>query len=328
MSNIIKSASDESIRDAASFIQEGRLVIFPTETVYGIGANALDGKAVAKIFEAKERPQFNPLIVHVADAAQAEDFVVMNDRARAVAQQFWPGPLTIILPRIDQCPVSELASAGLSTLAIRCPDHPVALDLIKTSGVPISAPSANKSGEPSATTPVHASESLAGKVDMILAAGTCQVGLESTVLDLSGDHPAILRPGAITAEDLKPLLGDVVYEIEATEKPKSPGQLLKHYAPSIPVRLKAIDVKPGEALLAFGSIKFMGVQGGGAASGLPDEQIRNLSEAGDLTEAAANLFAYLRELDNPQSNGIAVMDIPDTGLGIAINDRLKRAAQG
>ncbi len=324
----IVTTSKDAIAEAASILQGGGLVGLPTETVYGLAANALDGKAVARIFEAKNRPQFNPLIVHVPDAKEAEKYVEMNESARAVAAEFWPGPLTLILPRKEGSGISELASAGLPTLAIRVPAHPAAQELLKTSGLPLAAPSANASGEPSATTPRHVADSLGDNIDLILAAGPCAVGLESTVLDLSGDMPAILRPGAITAEDLEPLLGPVSHDTGTHDKPKSPGLLLKHYAPSIPVRLKAVDVEEGEALLAFGSIKFMGVKGGGAAKDLPDNRIRNLSESGDLTEAASNLFSYIRELDNPDFAGIAVMDIPDTGLGLAINDRLKRAAAG
>lgn len=328
MSAPIKTITPQSIKEAAEIIRSGGLVIFPTETVYGIGANALDGKAAAKIFEAKGRPQFNPLISHVASLKQAEELAHFDARAKALAQAFWPGPLTLILPRAENS-VSELVSAGLDTVALRMPSHPAALALIKEAGVPIAAPSANRSGEPSATTPKHAADSLGDKVDLILAAGPCEVGLESTVLDLSGEEALILRPGAITPEDIEPLIGPVRYGHEEADvnKPKSPGLLLKHYAPNLPVRLKAVDVKQGETLLAFGSIKFMGVEGGGAAKDLPEERLRNLSENADLHEAAANLFKYLRELDKPELSGIAVMDIPNTGLGIAINDRLKRAAE-
>lgn len=325
---IVKEATNAAIDEAAALLREGKLVALPTETVYGLGANALDGRAVARIFEAKGRPQFNPLIIHVSDLKSAEEIVVFDDRARAVAKAFWPGPLTIILPRKRECAVSELAGAGLPTLAVRVPVHPVAQALLKKAGVPVAAPSANKSGEPSATTPRHVLASLGENVDMVLAAGPCSVGVESTVLDLSEKTPVILRPGAVTAEDLKPLLDDVSYETGAPEKPKSPGLLLRHYAPSIPVRMRAVDVNADEALLAFGSLKFMGIKGGGSAKDLPDDQIRNLSESGDLNEAAANLFSMLRDLDQPGYKSIAVMDIPDRGLGIAINDRLRRAAKG
>ncbi|MEM6781161.1 MAG: L-threonylcarbamoyladenylate synthase [Pseudomonadota bacterium] len=327
MTRIVSYTSD-SIKEAADILKSGGLVGMPTETVYGLAANALDGKAVAGIFEAKNRPQFNPLIVHVPNAQEAEKYVVFDDRARAIANEFWPGPLTLILRRKDNCPISDLASAGLDTLAVRVPANEAAQELLKVCGLPLAAPSANASGQPSATSPKHVADSLGDAVDIILAAGTCEVGLESTVLDLSGDEPVILRPGAITAEDFKSILGDVDYDFGDHDKPKSPGQLLKHYAPSIPVRLKAVDVEKDEALLAFGSIKFMGIREGGSAIDLPDHQIRNLSESGDLHEAAAHLFAYLRELDNSGFKGIAVMDVPDEGLGVAINDRLDRAAAG
>jgi len=327
---VLKVSSPDVLREAATLLKTGELVVLPTETVYGLGANALDGEAVARIFAAKGRPSFNPVIVHVPDAENAQKYVTMDTRAKAVAAAFWPGPLTIILPRRDDCRVSELCSAGLPTLAIRVPAHPVALALLKESGLPIAAPSANVSGQVSATTPQHVAEGLGDKVAMILAAGPCEVGLESTVLDLSGDKPVVLRPGAITAEQIADVLDmDVGYDFgDHGNKVKSPGQLLKHYAPSVPVRLNAIDVMPGEALLAFGSIKFMGIKGGGSAKDLPATALRNLSDTGDLNQAAANLFRMLRELDRPEHKNIAVMNIPDQGLGIAINDRLKRAAAG
>ncbi len=294
----------------------------PTETVYGLAANALDGEAVAKIFEAKGRPSFNPLIIHVPDLESAGAYVDITEAARAVAQNFWPGPLTLILPRKDGCRVSELASAGLDTLAVRVPSHPAAQKLLKEAGVPVAAPSANKSGSLSPTTPAHVHDSLGSKVDLILAAGACDVGLESTVLDLSASEPAILRPGAVTAEELSEVLGvAVAYEHEETNAPKSPGMLLKHYAPNASVRLNAIDVQEDEALLAFGSDKFM------VAQDFPDDMKRNLSEGQDLNEAAANLFAMLKELDKSGAQQIAVMAIPSHGIGAAINDRLKRAAQ-
>lgn len=327
---MIKASSPDVLREAAGLLKNGHLVVLPTETVYGLGANALDGGAVARIFAAKGRPSFNPVIVHVPDAEAAQKYVVMDARAKAVAAAFWPGPLTIILSRRSDCAVSELCSAGLPTLAVRVPAHPVALALLKESGLPIAAPSANVSGQVSATTPQHVTEGLGDKVSLIIAAGPCEVGLESTVLDLSGTTPVVLRPGAITAEQIGGVLDmDVGYDLgDHGSKVKSPGQLLKHYAPSVPVRLNAVDVLPGEALLGFGSIKFMGIKGGGSAKDLPDSALRNLSETGDLNQAAANLFRMLRELDRPDHTGIAVMNIPDQGLGIAINDRLKRAAAG
>jgi L-threonylcarbamoyladenylate synthase len=324
----IAAPSEDILKEAAAIIRDGGLVAFPTETVYGLGANALDGRAVAGIFAAKNRPSFNPVIVHVAKREDAARYVEVDARASGLMAAFWPGPLTLILPKKNSGGISDLVSAGLPSIAIRMPKHPVALALIEQAGVPIAAPSANASGEPSATTPRHVQDSLGDKIPLILAGGACSVGLESTVVDLSGDVPVIVRPGAVTADDLEPYLGEVSYDLGDHAAPKSPGQLLKHYAPSIPLRLKAVDVEKGEALLAFGSTKFMGIRGGGFANKLPDTMFLNLSEGGDLTEAAANLFLMLRDLDNPTHKGIAVMDIPDSGLGIAINDRLRRAAQG
>jgi len=331
MSRIISADNNDpkAIEEAAAIIKKGGLVGMPTETVYGLAASALDGKAVAKIYSAKGRPSFNPLIAHISNIEQADTLATFDDRALRVAQYFWPGPLTLILPRDVLCPVSELATAGLDTIALRMPKHPVALNLIKECGVPLVAPSANKSGSLSPTTPMHVAESLGDGVDLILAAGSCEVGLESTVLDLSGSEAVILRPGAITAEDISEVLGcEIGYDFapEDNENVKSPGQLLKHYAPNAPLRLNAIDLERGEALLAFGSDKFMGIKGGGAAKDLPDEMRCNLSEEGDLHEAAANLFAMLKRLDRPGIKGIAVMAVPNEGVGIAINDRLKRAA--
>lgn len=325
---VIKQAGSDSIAQAAELLRAGNLVAIPTETVYGLGANALDGVAVAKIFAAKGRPGFNPLIVHVADFAAAESLVEMNAMARAVAAKFWPGPLTLILPRRADCRVSDLCSAGLPTLAIRVPAHPVTQRILKAAGVPVAAPSANKSGSISPTTPTHVIESLGNGVDLVIAAGPCAVGLESTVLDLSGPAPVVLRPGAIGADDISAVLGvPVAYDLgDHGDAVKSPGQLLKHYAPATPMRLNAVDVAPGEGLLAFGSLKFMGVRGGGSAKDLPSDHLRNLSDAGDLYEAAANLFRMMRELDSYGHDCIAVMNIPDHGIGVAINDRLKRAA--
>ncbi|MCE7886885.1 MAG: threonylcarbamoyl-AMP synthase [Alphaproteobacteria bacterium PRO2] len=324
---MLVSATDENIAKAAEILKSGGVVAMPTETVYGLAGNAFDGRAVAKIFEVKGRPQFNPLIAHFADGADVESCAVMNEKARALAQAFWPGPLTMVLPRAKGCPVSELASAGLETIAVRVPNHPVARKLIKACGFPLVAPSANLSGTVSPTSPAHVSESLGDKVNMILAAGSSSVGLESTVVDLSEDKVFILRPGAVMAEDIEQVLGErVSYESGDALSPKSPGLLLKHYAPKIPLRLNAIDLNPGEALLGFSSLKFMGIKGGGAAMSLPESMRRNLSEEGDLHQAAANLFAMLRELDRTEHKGIAVMPVPDVGLGVAINDRLKRAA--
>lgn len=323
----VSPATPQSLVDAARLLRDGNLVAFPTETVYGLGANALDGKAVAAIFEAKGRPQFNPLITHGSSLEMLLPYAKFDERALALADKFWPGPLTFILPKSDDCAVSDLVTAGLSTIALRVPAHDVAQRLIAEAGVPIAAPSANASGQLSPTAPHHVIDSLGDKVALVIAGGATKYGLESTVVDLSGDDVVIVRPGAVTAEDISDLLGvPVTYDLDAKEKPKSPGQLLRHYAPGIPVRLNAVDVEPGEALLAFGSVKFMGVRGGGSAKNMPRDSYYNLSEPADLLEAAANLFAGMRALDKPEHSRIAVMNIPDTSIGIAINDRLKRAA--
>lgn len=324
-------ANKDSITEAAKIIQDGGIVVLPTETVYGLGANALDDAAVAKIFAAKNRPAINPLIVHVEDVTAAKKLVEMDGRAQKVADYFWPGALTLILPHKNNSGISKLVTAGLETLAVRVPSHKIMQAVMKQAGVPIAAPSANNSGEPSATTPQHVAQSLGDNTPYILAAGQCDVGLESTVLDLTKDVPTLLRLGAVTQEDLQEILEHVDVDIYISDKPrsiiKSPGQLLKHYAPNIPIRLSSVDVKAGEALLAFGSIKFMGIQGGGHVKDMPQESFRNLSENGDLEEAARNLFMMIRDLDKPEHIAIAVMNIPDKGIGQAINERLRRAAQ-
>ena len=325
----IVSATQQTVTQAALLIKAGEVVVLPTETVYGLGANALDEDAVANIFKAKNRPNFNPLIVHVTNKAQAEEFVVFNEAAHKIADLFWPNALTLILPIKPDCGIADNVTAGLKTLAVRVPAHKIMREVIKQSGVPIAAPSANNSGEPSATTPAHAAQSLGDNVSFILADGVCDVGLESTILDLSGDVPIILRAGAVTFDDLKAHLPNLEMDISSKEKSegiKSPGQLLKHYAPSIPVRLNAVDLNQGEALLAFGSTKFMGFKSGGHVKDMDKDSYKNLSEEGDLEEAARNLFMMLRDLDTPNHKGIAVMNIPDTGIGVAINERLERAS--
>lgn len=326
---IIKTITPDTIQDAANVLKSGGLVAFPTETVYGLGGNALSGQAVEKIYNAKGRPRHNPLIVHLSTAEQAQTYARINDHARAVMDKFWPGPLTLILPQKPDSTIARQATADLDTIALRVPGHKPARDLINACDFPLVAPSANPSGYLSPTTPAHVAAGLGDHVDMILAGGACRVGLESTVLDLSTNTPTILRPGAVTLDDVQDILpGAVCNDQPDTSAPiKSPGQILKHYAPRhTKLRLNAIDLHPGEALLAFGSDRFMGIQGGGAASNLPDTMRRNLSETGDLDEAAANLFAMLSDLDTPAHTAIAVMAIPDTGIGIAINERLRRAA--
>ena len=318
----IKTVSASSIDEAVTLLSGGDCVAIPTETVYGLAADATNGEAVAKIFEIKGRPSFNPLISHFDSLLMVQDYVDLPETAQSLASAFWPGPMTLILPRRENCRISDVTTAGLETIAVRIPAHPTARKIITAAGVPLAAPSANASGEVSPTSASHVADSLGDKVKLIIADGSCPVGLESTVIDCTGEKAVILRPGAITAEDCREVLGyDVVTDLGETSTPKSPGQLLKHYAPATPVRLKAYDVHANEALLAFGSTKFMPV------SRLADTHIINLSENGDLYEAASNLFSSLRKLDKLGASAIAVMDIPQTGIGIAINDRLKRAAE-
>jgi L-threonylcarbamoyladenylate synthase len=313
----IEPANPVSIAHAGRLIAQGRLVVFPTETVYGLGADATQGKAVAAIFAAKGRPSFNPLIVHVLDVVQAENHALFDERAEELAARFWPGPLTLILKRRPGSAISDLATAGLDTVAIRVPAHPVARALIEAANCPIAAPSANRSGRISATAAIHAAEELGSAVDLILAGGKSRLGLESTILDLSGPQAVVLRPGAITAEDIAAVIGPVGMGEGDPDRPNAPGQLRRHYAPASKLRLNAAAALEGEALLAFGPDPF-------AARNAVS--VLNLSETGDLNEAAANLFAMLRTLDSGGYSGIAVMPIPDTGLGVAINDRLARAA--
>ena len=298
---------------AVEVLRSGGLVAFPTETVYGLGADATDDRAVAAIFAAKERPRFNPLIVHVESAAAAAVLVDFDARAERLAEAYWPGPLSLVLPRRDGCPVSLLAGAGLDTLAVRVPGHPLALRLLSAAGRPLAAPSANRSGAVSPTTPQHVRADLGDTVPVILAAGRCPVGLESTVVDLSESTPRLLRPGAVIREDIEALIGPLT-DPTADGDLRSPGMLRSHYAPSVPVRLEAAQVGEGEALLTFGPDLRKG------------DHVRNLSEDGDLHEAAANLFGHLRALDRPGVRAIAVVPIPTNGLGEAINDRLRRAA--
>ncbi len=308
---------------AAALLRAGGLVAFGTETVYGLGADATDDRAVAGIFAAKGRPSFNPLIAHYPDAASAFAHVVATDDAQRLATVFWPGPLTLVLPRRGDCPVSLLASAGLATLAVRVPSNAAARDLLRLADRPIAAPSANRSGQISPTTADHVAAELDGRIDAILDCGPCPVGVESTVLDLSGDRPTLLRPGGVTPEAIEALIGPVQRlpahgPANDGQALPSPGLMASHYAPNLPVRLHARTVAGHEALLAFGPP----LPGAGA--------LYQLSVAADPTEAAANLFAGLRALDAIGArlglSAIAVMSIPDAGLGLAINDRLTRSA--
>jgi L-threonylcarbamoyladenylate synthase len=304
---------------AARAIRAGELVAFPTETVYGLGGDALSDRAVAAIYAAKSRPRFNPLIVHVPSMREAEQIARFDRRARALARAFWPGPLTLVLARRAGGAISWLASAGLDTLAVRIPDHPVALRLLKQAGRPIAGPSANASGRVSPTTADHVAESLKGGRDgarlaLILDGGACPVGVESTVVDLSGKKPVLLRHGGVPREDIERLVGRLA---AASRGPaRSPGQLKSHYAPRLTLRLDARQPRAGEAFLAFGAVP----------RGADPKAVMNLSPKGDLAEAAANLFAMLRALDRPRFKRIAVAPIPAHGLGAAINDRLRRAA--
>lgn len=303
----------QAIARAAELLRAGRLVAFPTETVYGLGGDATSEQAVALIFAAKSRPRFNPLIVHVPGFAEAETLAAFDERARALAARFWPGPLSLVLPRRATSGLSLLASAGLDTVALRAPVHPVAQTLLRAAGKPIAAPSANRSGRVSATAAAHVEGELGNRVALILDAGPCPIGVESTVLDLTGETPMLLRPGGVPIEDLAAFLGPIA--TAATGPARSPGMLASHYAPSLPLRLDARTARPGEALLAFGPEAPLGFH-----------KVLWLSRAGDLAEAAANLFAMLRALDRPDFAAIAVMPIPEEGLGRAINDRLRRAA--
>ncbi len=300
------------IRGAADRLRAGGLVVFPTETVYGVGADAGNDRAVAAVFDVKGRPSFNPLIVHVADLAAAERVAVFDVRARYLAKRLWPAPLTLVLPRRPDARISRLATAGLNSVAVRVPDHPVALQLLMAFDGPVVAPSANRSNELSPTAAEHAAASLEGRVDLILDGGPCRIGVESTVLDLTAEPPAILRPGGITPEVIEASIGTLGF---VGDRRASPGQQPLHYAPKLPIRLDGDRPKPMEALLAFGPTAPKGF-----AKSL------NLSPSGNLQEAAANLFAYLYELDDPQFSGINAMTVPDRGLGLAINDRLRRAA--
>lgn len=322
---MIKQATPTTIQEAARLLQQGLLVAFPTETVYGLGADATNAQAVARIYDLKKRPAFNPLICHVPDLEAVDTLAVIDERVRAVAQAFWPGPLTLVLPQRPGNRVAEIATAGLPTIAVRVPQHPTALALLRAVGLPIVAPSANPSGAVSPTSALHVAKSFGDQAPYILADGSATVGVESTILDLSQPQPVLLRPGSVTRNDIENLIGPIATSATGAVI-TAPGQLSRHYATDTPLRLKAVDVRDGEALLAFGSVKFIGVAGVGFVKDMPPHLYRNLSAEGDLNEAAANLFRMMRDLDQSGAHSIAVMAIPDTGIGLAINDRLQRAA--
>ena len=303
------SDTPSDIARAAEILRAGGLVSFPTETVYGLGADATNGRAVAGIFAAKDRPSFNPLIVHVADVEQVRRHADLSDDAARLAQAFWPGPLTLILPLLSDHGLSELVTAGLQTVGLRVPDHPVAARLLAESGLAIAAPSANPSGRISPTTADHVMAAMAGRIDAVIDGGPCPVGVESTIVGFDGNTPVLLRPGGLPAEAIEAALNRPLARSQEGAAINAPGQLASHYAPRSTVRLEADAPRPGELYLGFGA------RDGDA----------NLSPSGDLQEAASRLFACLHLLD-AQNKPIAVAPIPDTGLGRAINDRLRRAA--
>ena len=299
-------ANDAAASRAAEILRAGGLVAFPTETVYGLGANAASDAAVARIFEAKGRPRINPLIAHVCGVSEARELVEWPGAADALARAFWPGPLTLVLPLRADSGISSLATADLPTLAVRAPAHPLARRILKAFGGPVAAPSANRSGRISPTAAAHVAADLGDRIDALVDGGPCEVGLESTIVRLDGE-PALLRPGGIPEAEIAAALGRPL--ARGGGRIDSPGQMASHYAPDAALRLNANRRRPGEALLGFG----------------PMECDLNLSAAGDLREAAANLFTHLRALDASNS-AIAVAPIPDVGIGTAVNDRLRRAA--
>jgi L-threonylcarbamoyladenylate synthase len=315
----VLKADDKAIEAAARCLAAGGLVAFPTETVYGLGADAGNGEAIARLYAAKGRPAFNPLIAHVAGADAARAAGIFTDAAEKLAAAFWPGPLTLVLAKQPDCHVADLALAGLDTVAVRVPAHPVARALLAAFGGPIVAPSANRSGHVSPTSGAHVLADLRGRIDLILDGGPTTVGIESTIVACL-DRPMLLRPGGAPRDAIERVLGAALADAPAqdADAPLAPGMLASHYAPRTGLRLDAEAVRPGEALLAFGPDRPAGAE---RAS-----HVLNLSPGGDLVEAAANLFSHLRALDALNAPSIAVMKVPHTGLGEAINDRLARAA--
>jgi L-threonylcarbamoyladenylate synthase len=317
----ILPAGSAAAAEAARVLAAGGLVAFPTETVYGLGADAANGQAVARLYEAKGRPAFNPLIAHVTDRAAARPLARFDADAERLALALWPGPLTLVLPKAAACPVADLATAGLDSIAVRVPDHAVARAILAAFGGPLVAPSANRSGHVSPTTAEHVAADLNGRIDLIIDGGATPVGIESTIVACLGE-PSLLRPGglprAAIERALDKKLADAPVFSAGDETPLAPGMLASHYAPRTPIRLQAGRVEAGEALLAFGPLLPHGAE--------QSKMTRNLSPRGDLIEAAANLFSHLRALDAAGARAIAVMPVPHEGLGEAINDRLARAA--
>jgi len=318
----ILSPDREGVGAAAACLAAGGLVAFPTETVYGLGADAANPAAVARIYQAKGRPSFNPLIAHVENLAAARAVGRFNADAMRLAEAFWPGPLTLVLPKAPHCAVADLATAGLDTVAIRVPVHPVAQAILAAFGQPVVAPSANLSGHVSPTSAAHVDSDLSGRVDLIIDGGPVAVGVESTIVGCF-EQPLLLRPGGLPRAKIEAVLARALAQPPAdvaaeSSQPLAPGMLASHYAPRTRVRLNATNCEPGEALLAFGSAPIPGQEAAAATL--------NLSSRGDVAEAATHLFGYLRELDATRAKAIAVMPIPNEGLGEAINDRLRRAA--
>lgn len=311
---IVLSGDANGIAEAAGVLRAGGLCAFPTETVYGLGADARSDAAVASIYAAKNRPSFNPLIVHLPDVESAMSLARLDGVAETLARRFWPGPLTLVLPLRPGGGLSPLVTAGHDSVALRVPAHPVARQLLKAAGIPLAAPSANPSGRVSPTTAAHVMQGLSGRIDAVLDGGACPVGVESTILAVRGDTLVLLRPGGLPVESIAQAAGRPVGGAQDRDNdqasPTAPGQLASHYAPSAALRLNVTDPETDETLLGFG----------------PVDAAVNLSPSGDLTEAAANLFACLRQLDAQGANRIAVSPIPMEGLGLAINDRLRRAA--
>jgi L-threonylcarbamoyladenylate synthase len=320
----ILAANEAAVAAAARCLGDGGLVAFPTETVYGLGADATNPQAVARLYQAKGRPSFNPLIAHIGDRKAAERIARFDANAIALAEAFWPGPLTLVLAKTKDCDVADLATAGLDTIAVRVPAHPLARAILRAFGGPVVAPSANLSGHVSPTTAAHVQSDLMGRIDLIVDGGAVTVGVESTIVGCF-EEPMLLRPGGLPRGEIERVLGCALVQPPDdpggdSSQPLAPGMLASHYAPRTPVRLDADRIEPGEALLAFGPNKVPGMDRA--------VTVMNLSASGDLNEAAARLFGYLRSLDARGARTIAVMPVPHHGLGEAINDRLRRAAMG